>query len=111
MDGQTVLTDTTDYAASVLDTRTNKEMSEIKAMMKKLADSVTAQAETVETLFTKMNEGSSISGKTIYKRKAIPGLHVRVYCKREVYLKDRNYLGLEVNKTKRYPGWKIVFTK
>ena len=72
---------------------------------------VSAWAVTVETLFTKMNEGSSSSGKTIYKRKAIPGLHVRVYCKHEVYLKDRNYLGLEVNKTKRYPGWKSVFTK
>ena len=32
MDGQTVLTDTTDYAASAVATGTNKEMSDIKSM-------------------------------------------------------------------------------
>ena len=63
------------------------------------------------TLSTKMNGGSRSSGKTIDKKKARPGLHVCAHCKREVYHKDGNCLELEVNKTKRYPGWKSVSTK
>ena len=42
MDGQTVLIETINYAASAVATGTNKEMKNIKAIMKKLADSVTA---------------------------------------------------------------------
>ena len=38
-------------------------------MMKQLEASVTAQAETVATLSTKMNDGSSGAVKTIYKKK------------------------------------------
>ena len=34
-----------------------------------------------------------------------------MHCKREVYLKDGNCLDLEVNKAKRYPRQKSVFTK
>ena len=79
--------------------------------MKQLSDFVTAEAATVATLSTKMNEGSSSSGKTIDKKKARPGLHVYVHCKQEVYHKDGNCLELEVNKAKRYPVWKRVFTK
>ena len=63
MDGQTVLTNTTDYAAIAVATGNNKELSEIKAMMKQLAASVTSQAETVAKLFTKMNGSSSGAGK------------------------------------------------
>ena len=53
MDGQTILTDNTDYAASAVATGTNKEMSNIKEMMKQFAVSVTYQAATVATLSTK----------------------------------------------------------
>ena len=59
MDSQTVLTNPTEYAASALATGTNKEISEIKAMMKHLAASVTYQVATVATLSTKMNTGNS----------------------------------------------------
>ena len=104
MDGQTVLTDTTDYATSAVDTGTNKKMNEIKATMKQLSASVTNQAKTVETLSTNMNRDSRSYGKTTDKKKARPGLHVRAHCKREVYHKDRNCLELEANKAKRFPG-------
>ena len=84
-------------------------MKKIKAIMKQLASSVTAQAEIVATLSTKGKKGSSSSGKTTDKKKASPGLHMCAHCKRKVYHKDGNCLELEVNKAKRYPGWKIVF--
>ena len=76
MDGQTTLTDTSDYAASAVATCTNTELNEIKATMKQLADSVTAQAETVVTLSTKTNGGSISTVKKTDKKKARPGLHV-----------------------------------
>ena len=81
MDGQTVLTNPTEYGASAISTGTKKELSEVKAMMKHLADSVISQLETVATLSNKMNGGSSGSGKTIDKKKARPGLHVCAHCK------------------------------
>ena len=79
-------------------------MSKIKAMMNQLAAYVTAQAETVANLSTKMKVGGSSSGKIIDKKKARPSLHVCAHCKRGVYHKDGNCLELEVNKAKRYPG-------
>ena len=63
------------------------------------------------TLYTKTNRGSSGAGKITDKKKARPGLHMYVHCKREVYHKDGNCLELDVNKAKLYPGWKSVFTK
>ena len=111
MDGQTFLSNTTNYVASAVATGTNKEMSEIKAMMKQLTASVTAHVATVATLSTNMNGVSSSYGKTIYKKKVRPGLHVCAHCKSKVYHKDGNFLELEVNKAKRYPGWKSIFTK
>ena len=69
-------------------------MSKIKAIMKQLAASVTAQAVTVATLSTKMNGGSSSSVKTIDKKNESPGFHVCMHCKREVYHKDGNCLEL-----------------
>ena len=68
VDGQTVLTSTTNYVASAVATGTNKEMNEIKAMIKQLAYSVTAQAEKVATLSTNMNGVSSSSRKTTDKK-------------------------------------------
>ena len=59
MDGQTVLIKTTNYAASAVATGTNKELRNIKEMMKQLADSIIAQAATVATFSTKMNVRSS----------------------------------------------------
>ena len=86
-------------------------MSKIKAMMNQLAASVTAQAETVATLSTNINRDSISSRKIIDKKQVRPVLHVCAHLKRKVYHKDRNRLDLEVNKAKRYPGWKIFFTK
>ena len=62
--------------------------------MKQLAASVTAQAVTVATLSTKINGGISSSGKTIYKKKEMPGLHTCAHCKREVYHKDGKFFEL-----------------
>ena len=89
----------------------NKELIEIKAMMNQLTNSVTAQSATVATLNTKMNGVISGAGKTIYKKKASPDLHVCVYCKRKLYQKGGNCLELVSNKAKRYPGWNSVFAK
>ena len=68
VDGQTVLTSTTNYVTSAVATGTNNEMNEIKAMIKQLAYSVTAQAEKVATLSTNMNGVSSSSRKTTDKK-------------------------------------------
>ena len=102
MDGQTVFTDTTNYAASAVATGTNKEMSEIKSTMKKLVASVNAQTEKVETLSTNMNRGIISSVKIIDKKKARTCLHVCTHCKSSFYHKDGNFLELEVNKAKQY---------
>ena len=83
----------------------------MKEMMTQLLDPFTAQAETVANLSTKMNRGSSGSGKTTDKKKARPGLHMCAHCKHKVYHRDGNCLELEANKEKCYPGWKSVFTK
>ena len=111
MDGLTVLTNPTEYAENSVATGAYKEIFKIKAMMNQLADSVTAQSATVATLNTKMNGVSSRAGKTIDKKKASPGLHVCVYCKRKLYQKGGNCLELVSNKAKRYPGWNSVFAK
>ena len=97
--------------ASVVATGTNKELSELKSILKQLASSITAQEATVATLSTKMNGGSSGAGTTIDKKNERLGLHVCAHCKHKVYHKDRNCLDLEANKAKFYPGWKSVFTK
>ena len=54
VDVQIVLTDTTDYASRAVATGTNKEMSNIKEMMKQFAVSVSYQADTVAILSTKL---------------------------------------------------------
>ena len=94
VDVQSVLINTTEYVASVVATGTNKELSKIKAMMKQLAASFTAQVATVATLSTKMNGGSSGTKKTIEKKKARQGLHLCAHCKRKVYNIDRNCFGV-----------------
>ena len=62
VDVQTVLTDTTNYAASVVDIVTNKELNNIKLMTKKLADYFTVQVVTMEALSTEINGGSNDTG-------------------------------------------------
>ena len=101
VDVLTVLTYTTDYAARVVATGTNKKLNNTKAMMNQLADSVTAQEATMSALSNKMNGGSSGTGKNTDKKKARSGLHVCAHCKRIVYHKDGNCLELDMNKTKR----------
>ena len=111
VDAQTVLTDTTDYAKIAVAKGNNKELNKIKAMMKQLVDSVTAQAVTVAALSTNMNVGSIGTKKTTDKNKMRPGLHMYAHYKCKVYHKERNCLELDANNVKRYPGWKSVFTK
>ena len=59
MDIQTILTDTTNYAASVVAIVTNKELNKIKLMTKQLADYVTVRVVIMEALSTEINGGSS----------------------------------------------------
>ena len=84
VDGQNVLTNTTEYVAMLVASGTNKELREIKATMKQLAASVTTQEVTMETVSTKMNGGSRGAGKIIDKKKARTGLHVCAHCRRKV---------------------------
>ena len=64
VDGQTVLTESTDYAASVVTTGgANKNLKEMRAIMKQLTDSVTAQAATLAALYFRTNSGGG-DGKT-----------------------------------------------
>ena len=109
--GQTVLTNTTDYAARAVSTGDNKELTEIRSMMKPLAALVTAQAATVATLFTKINGSSSGARQNTDKKKANPGFHVCTHCKQEVYHRDGNFLDLEANNVKYYPGWNSILNK
>ena len=111
MDDQTVLTDTTDYAASAVSMGDNKELTEIREMMKQLVAEVNSQAAIVATLSTKINGGSAGAGRNIDNKKARPGLHVCKHRKRGVYHRDTNCLDLDPNKEKRYPGWKSVSNK
>ena len=111
LDGQTVLTKTTDYAAITVSTGTIRELNKIRATMKQLAASVTSQASTVATLYTKTNGGSSGTIMNIEKKKERPGLHVCAHCKRKVYHKYGNCLETEANIEMWYPGWKSVLTK
>ena len=55
MDCQTVLIDTTDYAASAVPTRASKELTKIQATMNQLEASVTATPEIVATLSNIIN--------------------------------------------------------
>ena len=112
LDGQTVLVNATYYATSAVSTGSRKELTKIRSMMKQLVYSVTSQAATVATLSTKINGSSSGgAGWNTDKKKARPSLHVCAYCKQELYHKDTNCLEMGSNKTKRYPGCKIIFTK
>ena len=110
MDGQTVLTKATDFAASAVLTGSNKDLTEIRTMINHLEASLISQAETLADLSTKTNSGSDVS-KNTNKKKARPNFHVCAYRKREVYHKETNCLDLDTNKAKRYPGWKSVFAK
>ena len=85
MDGQNVLVDTTNYAASVVATGNNNELNDIKPIMKQLADSITAQSATVESLSTNMNKGIRSTGKTTDNKKSNPCLHVCVHT-RDTYV-------------------------
>ena len=80
-------------------------------MIKKLATSVAAQTETVETLSTNINSSISSAGRNTDKNKARNGLYMCAHCKQEVCHKDVNCLELEENKAKCYPGWKSIFSK
>ena len=63
----------------------NKELKEIRSMMKQLTASVTAQAATLTSLSTKTNSyGDGGGGQNTNKNKSRPGLHVCAHCKRGI---------------------------
>ena len=95
VDGQTVLANTTYYAANSVATGTNRELNKIQEMMNQLAASVPTQSAIMATLSSKMNRGSSSIGKTTDKKKERPGLHVCAHCKRKVCHKDGNFLEMK----------------
>ena len=93
VDRQTVLTEATNYTASAVTSGgNNKDLKDLRAMIKQLTESVIAQAETLAVLSVKTHSGSSGSGdgKNTEMKKLLPGLHVCAHCKREVYRKDGN---------------------
>ena len=91
VDVQTVLTKATEYAArTVTAGGNNKYLKEMRAIMKQLTDSVTAQAATLVALSVKTHSGGSSGRKNTKMKKARPGLHLCAHCKREVYHKDGN---------------------
>ena len=109
VDDQTVLNKATDFVESAVTTGgANKDLKEIRPMMKQLTASVTAQAATLEALTTKINSGGGGSGKYTNRNKSRPGLHVCVHFKKEVYHKGGKCLELEANKAKRYGRCKSV---
>ena len=93
VDGQTILTEATDYAAIAVTAEGNKkDLKGLRAMMKQLTDSVAVQAATLVALYVKIHSGGSGGGgggrKNTKMKKAQPGLHVCVHYKRDVYQKD-----------------------
>ena len=58
VDGQTVLTEATEYAASAVTAGgNNKDLKELRAMTKELTASITSQAETLASLSVKTHSG------------------------------------------------------
>ena len=109
MDGQTFLAEATKYMASeVTEGGNNKELKELRLMMKQLTASVTAQVGTLAALSIKTHSGGG-GEKNTEMKKAQPGLHMCTHCKRDVYHKDGNCLDLLANKAKRYTGCTSVF--
>ena len=109
VDGQTILIKATYFASIAVSTGANKELKEIRETTNQLATSVTAQAETLAALSISTNSGGG--GWNSNKKKARPGLHMCVHCKREVYHKDANCLEMDTYESKCYPGWKRFFAK
>ena len=72
MDGQTVLTKVIEYeASSVTAGGNNKELMELRAMMKKLTALVTAQAATLAALSFKTHSGGGGSKKKHQKEESV----------------------------------------
>ena len=91
VDGQTILTKATQYAASAVTAGgNNKELKELRETMKQRMDSVTTKAATLAALYVKTHSGGGGGGKNTKMKKARPGLHVCAHCNREVYHKVRN---------------------
>ena len=82
VDEQTVLTKANEYAViSVTAGGNNKDLKELRLMMKQLTASVTAQAATL-TALSVMTHSCGGSGRENTKmKKSRPGLHVCAHCK------------------------------
>ena len=89
VDGQTVLTESTNYAASAVTTGgANKYLKELGEIMQQLMDSITDQAATLSALSVRTNSDGGGGGQNNKKKKERSGLHVCAHCKQEVYQKD-----------------------
>ena len=86
----------------------NKDLKELRAIMKQLTASVTFQAETLAALSIKTHSGGGSGGKNTETKKTRPCLHVWAHCKRGFYLKDGNFLELAASKAKCYKGWTSI---
>ena len=77
VDGQTVLTKATEYAESAVTVEgNNKDLKDLRTMMKQLTASVTAQEATLAALSVKTHSDGGGGGKNTKMKKARPGLHV-----------------------------------
>ena len=100
VDDQTVLTESTNYAASAVTTGgSNKDLKNLRSTMKQLTASFTSQATTLAALSVRTNSGGG--GQNTENKKAQSGLHVCAHCKQEIYHKDGNCLELSANSSKR----------
>ena len=103
--GQNIITNATEYVSSTVTAGgNNKDLKELRLMMNQLTASVSTQAATLVVLSVKTHSGGGGGGcrKNTEMKKARPVLHMCTHYNREVYHKDRNCLGLEVNKANHY---------
>ena len=91
-DGQTILTEATDFVASAVTTGgSNKDLKELWLMVKQLKYYITPQSATLADLPTKNNSGcNDRGGKNTDKKKSRPVLHMCAHYKREVYHTEGN---------------------
>ena len=114
---QSVITDTTDFAASATTSHITAEMAEMRAAAKSTAADLKKLTALVANMASnnggggKGGGGGSGGGRGGGDRRKKGATHKCKHCKREVYHKDANCLELEANKANRYASWKSVFAE
>ena len=82
VDGQTVLTESTNYTETAVTTGgAKKDLKNLRAMMKQLTYSITNQDATLVAISISTNSGGG-GRKNTEKKKSLPGLHVCAHCKK-----------------------------